>query len=231
MGFWEWLPNVRRYRLTKEGAEKLGQRAGTFVSQKKMVGLRDDLIANQKERVNDLARRVANGDIRLERWQLEMREIVKENFINQYMLARGGRNAMTPTDWGRLGNMIRGQYRFLDSFAADIANGRYGESGIAARARMYIESSGQAYERANAVTRGMPDLPQYPGDGRTQCLANCKCRWRIVEREAQWECHWELSPAEHCPDCSKNALRWNPLVIRKQSSPFRSAVLQELAAL
>lgn len=94
------------------------------------------------------------------------------------------------------------------------------EAQIAARSRMYVRSAREAYERANARTRGAPELPAYPGDGSTVCLTNCACHWELepVEDEAtgeivEWEAYWTLGMTEHCPDCLERAEMWNPLRI------------------
>lgn len=230
MTLWTWDGRARRYRLTQEGAEELGQRAGTFVSEGKRLQLRDEYIAKKKPMVNQLAADLASGDINVQQWTLAMREQTKNAFINEYMLARGGRNAMTQSDWGYIGNRLRFQYERLQNFAEQVKNGNYSEKQIAMRSRLYVEASSQAYERGNQAARGMPDLPQQPGDGRTKCLTNCKCYWKIIETDTQWLCYWTLRPAEHCPDCLANADKWNPLVFEKGLVATRSAVMKELGA-
>lgn len=228
---WEWNSNTRRYRVTQAGADVLGQRVGTFVGQSRMVTVRDAYIAQSKLQTNTLAAQVANSEITLQQWQMGMRQVIKDTYINEYMLSAGGRNAMTQSDWGRVGQMVREQYEYLDRFAGDIANGRYTESGIAARARMYPESASQAYERGNAESRGMPQLPAYPGDGSTVCLSNCKCSWAIKETDAAWLCTWKIAPAENCPDCLDRAQRWAPLVVPKSMFSGKSALLKHLGEL
>lgn len=215
MGYWNWDPNTRRYRVTTEGAAALGQSPGSFVGQKKMLEFREIIITASKERINGLSSQVAKGDINLNQWVLSMREEIKNNFINQYALAHGGRNSMTQSDWGRIGQMVRTQYQYLDRFAGDVATGRYTEVALAARARMYAESSSQAFERAKVAQRGVPDLPAYPGDGSTQCISNCKCSWEISETDTEWRCYWRLSASESCGTCLTRAAQWGPLVIQK----------------
>lgn len=214
MAFWQWEEGIRRYRVTPEGAQATGQRAGTFVGDARMVQLRDQFIAAQKDPVNVLAGQIANRQISIQQWTESMRNEIKTNFINEYLLAHGGRESMTQADWGRIGQMVRTQYQYLDNFAADVAGGDMSEKAIAARARMYVEASSQAFERGKVAARGMPDLPAYPTEG-TQCRANCACSWDIHETADAWLCYWRLGAAEHCPDCSERASTWAPLVISK----------------
>lgn len=213
--YWRWNQQARRYYVTTEGAQSLGQKPGTFVSQAQMVTLRDAFIGEQKQRMNSWATELSSGRITVQQWTLLMRDEIKTNHIAQYLLAHGGRDTMTQADWGRLGQTIRQQYGYLQNFAQQVANGDLTEAQIAARARMYVESSSQSFGQGHAAAMGAPDLPQQPGDGRTQCLSNCKCYWDIREMEDRWDCYWKLRPAEHCPDCIANASRWNPLTFYK----------------
>lgn len=229
--YWRWNQRARRYYITPEGAAVLGQKPGTFISQAQRVNMRDAFIESQKSRTNELANQLAKGTINIQQWTLSMREEIKTNHITQYLLAHGGRDTMTQADWGRLGQKIRVQYEYLQKFAADVAAGKLTEGQIAARARMYVESSSQSFEQANALAMGAPDLPQYPGDGNTQCLSNCRCGWTIKELDDRWDCYWKLSPAEHCPDCIANSIRWNPLTFPKIQARSIGDVRQRLAEL
>jgi hypothetical protein len=139
---------------------------------------------------------------------------------------------MTPSDWGTVGSNLRTQYTYLNDFAAKIAdNPQWSEKRIAARSQMYFEQSSTSFEQGKITQRGIPRLPQHPGDGNTQCLSNCKCYWRIVEREQVWDCYWTLQPAEHCPDCVQNSQRWNPLSLPKIQLRSRAKVRAYLEAI
>lgn len=168
----------------------------------------------QKNRVSLISERLASGEYTLERWNNEMRRAIKDNYIAQYLLGRGGRNAMTQSDWGRVGGLLSNQYRYLDIFAQDISSGLLTSNQISSRSGLYIDSATQAYERARAASRLLV-LPAYPGDGTTICMANDKCSWSIVEFENRWEATWTLSPAEHCETCLQRSREWAPLVIYK----------------
>lgn len=118
-----------------------------------------------------------------------MRERIKRAYIEQYLVGRGGRDQMTPADWGSIGGMLAEQYRYLEGFAAEVEAGELSQRQINARARMYIRSSKEAYER-----------------GRRRWLLS------LDERDKPTEVRWILQPAEHCPDCVAFAsLRWIPL--------------------
>lgn len=205
-GPWQWDDRSKRYRDTA---------TGRFITQHKAVTLRDFYIEAKKSDMDTLSRRFINHDIDLQQWVLEMRRQVKDTFINEYMLARGGRNNMTFADWGRVGAMLKKQYQYAAGFARDIDSGKMSGGQIRTRARMYIDSATQAFERAKSESLGLPTLPAYPGDGQTVCRANCQCSWDIKDQGDHWDATWVLGVAEHCPDCVENADRWAPLVIPK----------------
>jgi hypothetical protein len=174
------------------------------------LGYEDD----QKRRVREITARLASGSYTLENWTDEMRKALKDNYISQYLLGRGGRNVMNQSDWGRIGGLLSNQYRFLNNFANEIGLGQLTQAQIAARAALYIDSATQAFERAKAASWSLT-LPAYPGDGSTLCMANDRCSWVIVEFDDRIEATWTLSPAEHCETCLARARDWAPLVIAK----------------
>lgn len=224
-GYWIYERATNRYRVTADGARALGLRAGTFVGEARRVALRDAWIDGQAAIMDRLALDYRTGSLPLSKWHDAMRREVKTSFIEQYLLGKGGRQNMTSRDWGILGSQLRNQYAYLDRFAGQLLNnGDISLEYIQARARMYLGSSTQAYERAATEARGMPKLPAYPGDGSQTCKANCKCHWEIEpaleadafgrERRVGFNCYWRLEPAaDHCETCLENAAKWSPLFV------------------
>ena len=157
-----------------------------------------------------------------------MRKEIKNSYIRQYLVGRGGRNAMEASDWGTVGSKIRTQYRYLGGFVNAIENGEVtpGQAGV--RINMYMRSSRQAYEAGRGRSYGELRLPRLPGDGTTECGANCYCHWDIKEvfDDTQgvrvlsgWNCTWTLGVAEHCPTCVYRAGVWNPKFIANGQAP------------
>jgi hypothetical protein len=203
---WEWDDRIKRYRDLV---------SGRFVAAKKLVQLRDTFVERVMSRSDALIDRLAGGEINVQQWVGEMRTLIRKTYMAEAEAAIGGRNAMTSADFGRVGGQLQRQYQYLNNFAEEMRNGKLSPGQARVRARMYINGATQAFERAKTHSAGIPDLPQYPGDGRTQCLSNCKCTWEIVDTETAWECTWSLGIAEHCDDCVSNASKWNPLMIQK----------------
>jgi len=177
--------------------------------------IRDRFVNQDLRGVNNLATSVASGEIRTSAWVQGMRQEIKESYISQYLLAKGGVQNMTPEDWGRLGGLLKNQYQYLNGFAQELNAGQMSEAQIRQRAELYIKSSRQAYERGRVASLQMPALPAYPGDGSTQCVTNCQCHWEITETSDEWRAYWTLGAAEHCPDCVQRSKDWAPYTMNK----------------
>jgi hypothetical protein len=181
-----------------------------------MLAYRDTYLDAQRASAADLASRLARADIDVAQWQKAMRNDIKDSYINQYVLGHGGRGTMTQADWGRVGAMVKEQYRYLDGFATAVADDTLTEAQIRARSQMYHDGSVSAYERAHTLALGVPSLPAYPGDGSSECLGNCRCTWDIREVDGGWDCYWIVDPgAEHCDTCQDRGSKWNPLEVRR----------------
>lgn len=200
---WEFDSSVgvKRYRNLE---------TGRFISRSNVLAMRDEYVNKQREWGKDLAGMVARKEISVQKFEREFRDRIKTTYGAEYMFGRGGKNAMTSQDWGRLGPMIREQYVFAHGFAADIAAGRLTEAQIAARADLYFSSATYAFERGHAAMFGELDLPAYPGDGGTACKMNCRCHWDIKETTTVWRATWRLTPGENCEGCRSRAGSWNP---------------------
>lgn len=202
-----------RYRDTATGRYVTRSTALEYVE--RSIGASSDVVTG-------FAHAVANGDVSAADWHSRMREEIKGEYIRQYLLGRGGLGSMTADDYGSIGGMIADQYRYLDGFYEQVRSGELGEAQIAARAKMYIRSAREGYERGHSRAVGMPfgALPAYPGDGSTECLSNCACFWEFeTERNSsgqvsQWNAYWRLGATEaHCTTCPDRAAMWQPFVL------------------
>jgi hypothetical protein len=202
---WVFDEKSGRYRNTA---------TGKYIGREQMLGMRDKFVEVMKERARELTDRLPNGQEALGPWLLDMRELIKQTYTDLYILARGGRNTMEASDYGRLGYMIRNQYNYLQGFAEDMAAGKLTGPQMGNRASLYVASGTQAYEKASA-SRYDVALPAYPCDGSSECLGNCKCAWDIQEFDNHIEATWTLGSADHCATCEQRASEWAPLVMHK----------------
>lgn len=114
---------------------------------------------------DELADDLKTGKITIADWQSQMREFIRAEITDAMILAKNGRDYVTPSDWGFVGSQIKAQYKYLDGFANDIKsdpakwltgnrlNGRmglYNEIGytaLEADTRREMEKGGMTEER------------------------------------------------------------------------------------
>lgn len=128
---------------------------------------------------------------------------LKTLHIQMALVGVGGKNNATQSLYGKVGNTLKQEYRYLNNFIDDIVSGNLTPSQIKARQNMYANKIWNSYwlartdkarevftqERrvlqpaehcddciALAAVGWQPigTLPK-PADGSTQCLSNCRC--------------------------------------------------------
>ena len=127
------------------------------------------------------------GQINVKEWQIAMRRRIKDTHITAAVSQRGGWEQMTQSDWGRVGQRIQIQNRFLDNFANDIATGKQPMDGrFLVRSQMYDEAAISTYDR---FERNAMRIAGYDEERST------------------------LEPGvKHCPGCLDEAARgWVPI--------------------
>ena len=202
-GDWVWNQLTKRYRNSK---------TKKTVSSNTVLRLRDDFVDELRD-FSKLTDDLVNSRITVQEWVFEMRKQVRDVNAAQYMLARGGRNAMFQTDLDALSEIITEQFDYLQQFGEEVRAGNLSASQIKARSELYMESSTRAHEQAKAASFDI-ELPQYPADGNQICKARCRCRWEINVLEDKIEAYWLLNvAAKHCDTCLSNAAKWAPYTV------------------
>ena len=203
-GNWEWNDTTKRFRNLVTGAN---------ITDNRRIGLREEYIQKQLPAIRRLVIQLRDGEITVQEYLLAVRRHIKKAYLGEWLLGKGGINAMTSDDVRLVGIHTQRQYGFLQNFVEQIRNGELSVAQIRSRTEMYIHSATQAYERAQASSYGI-GLPEYPGDGNQICLSRCKCRWEIVVTETEIQAHWLMNiTAEHCESCRENTAKWNPYII------------------
>ena len=155
--------------------------------QKRLDGVVDAYRGN----VERLAERLDSGRLTTAQWQERMRRELKDVHRTQYIVGRGGVDKMTPRDWGRLGSDLRWQqYRALDNFALEIADGNLSLAQIKARSRIYVNASRKQYRRGkNESGLGVEDEPFFMwqrGSTEEPC-SDCLALDGQVKTLREWE--------------------------------------------
>lgn len=127
-----------------------------------------------KARMESHARRAQSGQISVEAWRdLQAREIKALHLAN-LAAAKGGFHALTPADFGRAGQAIRGEYAYLRAFAEKAANdpAYLASDGFVSRAASYGDSGLATFEatrKAEEEAVGMIYAVNILDDGAHHC--------------------------------------------------------------
>lgn len=158
---------------------------GRFISEGTLVNLAESFTGFTQDNLTRITEQMTSGKLSLADWQRQFAQELKDSYIVNSQIGRGGRNTMTQSDYGRIGQRLRGEYRYLNNFAQEIADGKLSAAQIQARVDQYAAGTRKAYY-----------------DGRT---AACKDGGFTEERRI-------LHPAEHCDDCIGYASKgWQPI--------------------
>lgn len=208
---WRWSESLRRYRHTE---------TGRIIGHADMLRLRDEFLNRTANEARSLVTRLDAGEINIREFTVSMRERLRAVHVDQYVLGRGGRAAMTPADWGHTGQTLRTQYQYLNQFAEKIVtNEDLTLAQLQVNAEYYVGASAQSFEKGRTAAFGISpsDLPQHPADGNQDCRTNCRCHWEHNDLGDRVESTWVLDPdADHCATCLLNADRYAPWTTYKE---------------
>jgi hypothetical protein len=122
--------------------------SGRFVAKATIIGIRDTFSERVKGEMTKATEAYTSGKLSATEWQAAMRANIKSSTVASYELGKGGKEQMTPRDYGKLGRDLRDQYKYLDKFAADVP--LMTPEGIANRASLYAEVAIGAFEEGRA---------------------------------------------------------------------------------
>ena len=131
-----WERAIARYRDKK---------TGRFVSEFNLVQLQTDFTDNARVNIGNITERLIAGDLDVGAWQRQFAQELKDTYVVNYQIARGGKNAMTQADYGRIGGRLKSEFGYLDNFAKEVASGNLTPEQIRARANQYVAGTRTAY--------------------------------------------------------------------------------------
>lgn len=188
-------------------------RNGTPLTHAQTVAVRDALASGFGQMGGDIVSSYYSGGIELGALRDAFAQHVTDTIRAQYLLGRGGVNTAVDTDSQRIISIISEQLGFAGKFVDSIKTGDMSEAEAVGRANLYAGATVQAYEEGRARTYGSLDLPAYPADGSTECLARCRCAWEIEETDTEWNCTWQTMQDDVvCPTCVERGDEWTPWV-------------------
>ena len=171
---------------------------GQFVSNAAIRESLESVMDLSALRMNAVTQSLIDGNISLASWQTSMMSEIKISHVTSSVLSQGGWAAMTQSDWGATGQLIRAQYDYLRNFAAEIASGKQPLDGRAlVRADLYADAANGTYEEMNrrsAITDGFDEERRILEDTINAC-DGC-----IEQAGLDWQPIGTLDPigAEEC---------------------------------
>lgn len=192
---WRYDPIAGRYRGSN----------GRFLSQSAVEALVDGRANKLGTLLRRLTDMLGRGDISLVQWQQSVREALKLAHTQAAIIGNGGRDNMQASDWGRIGQRLRAEYRYLEGFARDLLAGSVSTPMALSRISMYAQAVRGSYWEGTTIrqekqgyslmrrildpqaahcqdcldfaARGLVSIGSLPMPGqRCACRSNCKCR-------------------------------------------------------
>ena len=204
-----------RFQWDDEKKQYYDTETGKYLTETEVLSLLEEMYEGGKTAVAEITERAIAGGITAASWFEDIYGSIVAAGIASFAVGVGGIARLTEDYWREIGTWVEKQRRFLEKFAESLAGLTPAQA--AARAGMYIDSSGEMYFRGRARSYGLPELPVYPRDGNSVCGSNCRCPgWRIVVLgDGDYDCFYPLDPeAENCEDCQERAALYNPLRVR-----------------
>ena len=173
------------------------------------------LIRRMNGDIDRLSQQLESGDITVSAWFDAMMQLLEDFYPAAWMAGQNDTD-LSPLAQADIQRQLDVQRDFLENFASEIRATGWIPT-YPSRARMYGTSLTAPYSNGDIVRqvgRVLP-LPAMPTEG-TQCLSNCKCRWRIeqLSGDGNFDCYWEINSAEQCQTCIERRRQWYPLQIR-----------------
>lgn len=151
------------------------------------------------------------GRISRTQWEHQVTQTIARAHSQAFLLGTGERLDLRPdsallnvrnlsqAERAVITNATDLQRAYLKRFTQAMSSGDLSAAQIRARTASYADSVRVTISRA--ATYGA-DLPFHPGDGGTECLTHCRCRWE--QRGPLW--YWVLDlTVEHCDGCRARA--------------------------
>lgn len=147
---------------------------------------------------------LAAGRISVDTWQqLVARDLLVGHYAAM-MTGRETKDLSTPAR-NQVLTTVAEQVDYLNRFADQIAQTGWQEA-YGARALLYAGSVKGTFWRGR--TFGL-DLPYMPGDGSSECLGNCGCRWDIAydgdPEDLNATARWVRGKDDSCETCVQRA--------------------------
>ncbi len=173
---------------------------GRFLSQQTIRGELDKALDNVTDRLVLLAKDFRTGVIDGRTWQIESMSLIKQVHLLGGALEKGGWQNLTQSDFGRIGQIVRGEYAYYNNLIKQIESGQQRLDGtLDSRMRLYGQAGRGTYhkfERENRFTQGY-DEERRILNGRDNCKTS-KRPGCIDEAAKGWQEIGKMVPIGSC---------------------------------
>jgi hypothetical protein len=163
---------------------------GRFVSAGTVQDALEEQITVATEKMQTIARALANQEISIAEWQVATRREMKLIHTQAAALSKGGWAQMSQADWGAVGRVSRNQYELLEKFAIQIETGEQKLRNLAGEVNGQFLRRVDLYAQAGNGTREQMNRRTAEQNGHTHEM-------RVLDPQAQ-----------HCDCCLAEAGRW-----------------------
>jgi len=167
-------PLLPEYRYNQAAGRYIASN-GQFVSQITIRGELDKALDNVTDRLVSLSRDFRNGVIDGRTWQIESMSLIKQVHLIGGALEKGGWANMTQSDFGRIGQIVRGEYAYFNNLIKQIESGQQRLDGtLDSRMRLYGQAGRGTYhtfERESRAIQGYDEVKRIL-HGRDNCKAS-----------------------------------------------------------
>ena len=169
-------PLTPEFLWNEKAAQYVNKKNGRFVSRQVIRDQLDNVVDAATVKMGNLATQLQVGDISLAEWQTAMMQEIKTTHLASAAMQKGGWEQMSQADFGRVGRVVRAEYRFLDDFARQISSGKQKLDGtLGMRAKQYGQAGRGTYYRfwdVEADKRGFDEERSIlnPADHCTECV-------------------------------------------------------------
>lgn len=195
-------PPRSRYTYDEASGRYREISTGRYVSAQRIREEIDLALLARERQMRSLAEQLRTNQIGLDVWASEMRVLVKDVHLYSAAAAKGGWAQMSQADYGRVGQLVRVQYEYLNGFVADIASGKQMLDGrFLRRVALYGEAGRATFHTIEALemdVRGMDEERNvlHPADHCGDCVSMSELGWvqrgkliPIGQRQCLTGCH------------------------------------------
>lgn len=167
------------------------------VSPLKVRGALDDYLDAKTREAQSLAEQLRNREITIAQWQAQTRDLIAESHLNAAMLAKGGKERMRYADYGRVGSLVKFEYRQLEKLAVQIENGLPPDGRFMQRIAQYAEAPRHSYHvvetrEMKARSMGEQRFIRHAGDSCDDCVRLAALGWHetgSTPEPGERQCH------------------------------------------